>query len=318
MRLPFLFILTACVLLGAGCSVPSIIPRPPVTPRTPVIQSEPPVIQSEAEGSLPRDSAPATSSFIPADLFAIPELIASARPLPEEAAFVCKRYRAGIVNHHALASDLLAAFFRTLERCQPNIKTVIILSPDHFGQASAAVTTHRSPYRVSGAEVAIDEQAVTRLSAAITSGREDAAPFVREHGVGALLPFLKTASPEVKIVPVIIRSQMDETSRNEMAAWLRNELKNPTTFVVVSSDMSHYLSADVAWAKQAETDQALRSSNAPFFVVAKDDHTDNGESIAVVMQALGKTKWTLLRESISSDYAGSPGFTTTYAIGFWN
>ncbi|MCC6563569.1 AmmeMemoRadiSam system protein B [Candidatus Uhrbacteria bacterium] len=252
-------------------------------------------------------------------MFTIPELMVSAQPpIPEEAGFACKKYRAGIVNHHALASDLLAAFFRTLQRCRPDIKTVIILSPDHFGQSSADVVSHRLPYRVSGSEIMVDEQALKRLGSTVASYREDAAPFAREHGIGALLPFLAGSSPDVRIVPVIIRSQMDEASRAEVSAWLKNEWKNPATFVVISSDMSHYLAEDIAWAKQAETDQALSTSDRDFFATAKDDHTDNGESIAAVLQALGKTKWTLLRESISSDYAGSPGFTTTYAIGFWD
>lgn len=312
MRLPFLFILTACVLLGAGCSVPIVPSRAPVIPRRLVIPSE-------AERSLPRDSAPATSSFIDADIFAIPELIATAqRPLPEEVTFVCKKFRAGIVNHHALASDLLATFFRTLKRCQPEIKTIIILSPDHSGQATTAVTSHRVPYRVSGVEVAVDEQVVDRLSTAIPSSREDAALFAREHGIGALLPFLSASLPEAHIVPVVVRSQLSGSDREKITAWLKSELKNPSTFVVVSSDMSHYLAADTAWIKQAETDRALNDSNADFFAAAKDDHADNGESIAIVINALGKTKWTLLRESISSDYAGSSGFTTTYAVGFWN
>jgi poly-gamma-glutamate synthesis protein (capsule biosynthesis protein) len=260
-----------------------------------------------------------TTSFIDADVFAIQELMAAAaQPLPEEAVFVCKKYRAGIVNHHALASDLLAAFFRTLKRCRPDVKTVIILSPDHFGQASAAVTTHRLPYRVSGRDIEVDEHSADRLKGAVTSHQEQASLFTREHGIGALLPFLTDSVPDARIVPVIIRSQIDEVSRAEVSAWLKNELKNPATFVVISSDMSHYLAADIAWRKQAEDNRALQNSDVDFFIAAKDDHTDNGESIAAVLRALGKTKWTLLRESISSDYAGSPGFTTTYAIGFWD
>ncbi len=302
MTFKFLGALTACALLmGAGCSYP---------------KNEAAKVTQPVSSEWLRNTSTPTVSFIDADVFAIPELMApAAQPLSEEAVFTCKKYRAGIVNHHALASDLLAAFFRTLERCRSEIKTIIILSPDHFGQASAAVTTHRLPYRVSGSEILVDGQAVERLNSSIASHREDAAPFVREHGIGALVPFLDA---ELKIVPVIIRSQIDDTSRTEIAVWLRNELKNPTTFVAVSSDMSHYLAAEVAWAKQAETDQALSVSDIDFFASAKDAHTDNGESIAVVLQALGKTKWTLLRESISSDYAGSPGFTTTYAIGFWD
>lgn len=292
----------ACALLGAGCSytekAATSLPSEPLK-NTPLASAE-----SSVEG------------FLDADAFVVRELMADGqKPLAEEEDFECKKYRAGIVNHHALASDLLGAFFRTLARCQPEVKTLIILSPDHFNRASAAVTVHQQPYRLSGGEVGVEQSVVARALAAIPSSRDDASLFIREHGIGALVPFL--ADQDWTIAPVVIRNQVTDTDRKAIADWLAGELKQPSVFVVVSSDMSHYLPADAAWLRQEESNRALADSDEDFFRGAKDDHTDNGESIAAVIRALGKTTWHPIKEAISSDYAGSPGFTTTYVIGFW-
>ena len=57
-------------------------------------------------------SAPLRVS-ISADAFVIPELFDASWATRKGSEIVCKPFRAGIVNHHALASDLLAGFFST-------------------------------------------------------------------------------------------------------------------------------------------------------------------------------------------------------------
>lgn len=296
-------LLTACALMGAGCWY---------SERQEVL----PVIPNEIEGSLPVEI---TDPFIDADRFAIPELDAQAsRRLSGEDAFACGTFRAGIVNHHVLASDLLAGFFRVLKRCRPDLSRFIILSPDHNLAAQSTVVTHRLPYRAAGRDIATDAEAVARLTQAVPFIREQSGLFEREHGVGALVPFLANAFPDATLVPVVLRQSSTATERERLAAWLADELNDPATFIVVSADMSHYLSETAAWAKQDEVKRALVESDAEFFVRAKDDHADNGTSIAIVVQALQKTKWTPLGESISSAYTGSSLFTTTYLVGFWD
>lgn len=290
--------MTACALMGAGCWYSGVSPQ---------------------EASLSgMDAGDKEADVIDADQFAIPELNHRAEQrLPDEENFSCKKFRAGIVNHHALASDLLAGFFRVLKRCRPEIRTMVILSPDHNLAAIAPVVAHRLSYRAGGREIASDAAAVTRLAEAVPFVREQPALFEREHGVGALVPFLADAFPDATLVPVVLRQSSTAAERERFAAWLTDESKDPATFIVVSSDMSHYLSQQRAESKDQETKRALRESNIEFFVAAKDDHTDNGTSIAIVLRALEKTKWTPLGESISSAYAGSPLFTTTYLVGFW-
>jgi poly-gamma-glutamate synthesis protein (capsule biosynthesis protein) len=223
----------------------------------------------------------------------------------------CGAYRAGVVNHHALASDLLAGFFHHVKRCRPEANTFIILSPDHYRISRSVVATHARPYRLQGVDI--------KVKAADSSlATQQIVPFEREHGIGALVPFIHHEFPDATIIPLIVRADLSREEQTLLTDWLRTEMKKPGAFVVVSADMSHYLDAKTARANDQETKRALSGLDVAFFERATDDFTDNGVSIATVLEALGPTaRFTLLGESISNAYKGSPGFTTSYLVGMW-
>ncbi|MCR4256573.1 MAG: AmmeMemoRadiSam system protein B [Candidatus Uhrbacteria bacterium] len=299
-------LLTACALMGAGCWY------------APESQNAKQKTQNQSSDFSFFTLRPAEVRSIDADRFAIPELDGQAtRRLTGEDTFVCGAFRAGIVNHHVLASDLLAGFFRVLKRCRPDLSRFIILSPDHNLAAQSTAVTHRLPYRAGGRDIASDAEAVARLVETVPFVREQSALFEREHGVGALVPFLADAFPDAALVPVVLRQSSTAAERERLAVWLADESNDPATFIVVSADMSHYLSEQRAKSKDQFTKRALETGDEAFFQTTKDDFTDNGKSIAIVLEALPKTKWTPLGESISSAYTGSSLFTTTYLVGFW-
>ena len=252
---------------------------------------------------------------IDADKFLVPELYESAWSAPLET-HACESYRGAIVNHHALASDLIVKTMHEIARCLPQTSTMIILSPDHFNAGSAPVTTHRKSYATAGAIVTVDEKSVDRLRQTVASAGESTALFEREHGSGVLIPFLHRVLPDAAIVPVVIKSSITNAQRTELAKWLKDESKRGN-FILVSSDMSHYLDDSIAIKNDEATKRALVDSDADFFSSAKDAFTDNGPAIAATIEALRAKRWLLIDQTISSDYAGSSGFTTSYLVGFW-
>jgi AmmeMemoRadiSam system protein B len=231
----------------------------------------------------------------------------------------CRVSRGGVVNHHTLAPDLLADFFGELARCRRNVptKTVIILTPDHWARGSRAVTVHALPYQVGPRLVEADREAIGRLQKTVLGLREDGEAFRGEHGVGALVPFMARVFPEAKLVPVMVRQTLEEDAASSVTEWLKEELRREGTIVVVSSDMSHYLSAETALQNDKETRTALQEGNDEFFWSASDTHTDNGKSLSILLRALGRPRWRELGHAISSDYAGTSVFTTTYLTGMW-
>lgn len=257
--------------------------------------------------SFPLPSAQA----IDADRFIVAELFDRSWSESFSTNISCGTFRAGVVNHHALASDLLAGFFRSVKRCQPKTKTFIILSPDHYHISRSVLATHAQPYRSQGINMQVKV-------ASISLATEQPMLFEREHGIGALVPFISHEFSDATIVPIMVRADLSRQEQAVLVDWLRLEMKKPGTFVVISADMSHYLDAKTALSNDMETKRALSGLDVAFFERATDDFTDNGVSIASVLAALGsKARFTLMGESISNAYKGSSGFTTSYLVGFW-
>lgn len=231
----------------------------------------------------------------------------------------CDNIRGGIVNHHVLASDLLADFFAELGRCRPDADRVIILSPDHFHQGQVPIVTHAVVYRTNQDVIASDPDAIQRLVKRIPSARDDEKPFGNEHGVGALVPFLHKTLPKASIIPVLIEGRATNASVKGLADWLAEEMKDPLTLVVVSSDMSHYLTEAQAKKNDVATTDAFKKNDADFFWQANDDFTDNGKSIWTVLAALrnDSLNFRLFKTAISTEYGGSTGYATSYITGFW-
>ncbi len=252
---------------------------------------------------------------IDADKFLVTELYKKAWSIAPETA-VCHTYRAAIVNHHALASDLIVKTLQEIVRCRKDLKTIIILSPDHYAAGAHQITTHRASYATAGERVNIDTKVVDRLERSVTDIGEDPRIFEREHGIGVLIPFLHRLATGITIVPIAIKSSVTQKQLDELATWLRSE-SELGNFLLVSSDMSHYLDKTVAKTNDERTKRAFVENDVSFFREAKDRFTDNGPSIAATIQALGSPRFSLLDQAISSDYSGSTGFTTSYLVGAW-
>jgi len=231
---------------------------------------------------------------------------------------------AGVVNHHVLAVDLIARFFKTLKASRPDITTFIILSPDHFSRGRG-VSTSRLPYVTPAGTVDITALNVT------STGVWDGTParaFEQEHGVGALAPFVAREFPQAKIMPIFLRADV----RPEDASALGKALaasSDDKTFVVVSSDMSHFLREKDARAHDADTIAWLESGSWDKLESATDKNTDSAVGLAILNvylkqkapltrgDAEGGYQFFLLSHKLSTDYVADPNNTTSYIVGFW-
>lgn len=228
---------------------------------------------------------------------------------------------AGVVNHHALASDLLTRFFRELHASRPDVTRFIIIAPDHFKRGSSPITIGTFDYTTEGRTIAIDNVAVEQLQRA---GATSASRLMMEgeHGVGALVPFLAREYPSNStIVPVAIRSDVSRALAADFGNTIAS-LVDDHTFVIVSSDMSHYLSESEALTNDVATEKWLSSRDATAMGRATDDYTDNGPAFVALFSLLEtkKLKPTFERidHSISTKYGGDPTNTTSYINGVWN
>lgn len=226
---------------------------------------------------------------------------------------------AGVVNHHALAADLIASFFARLRTSRPELRRIVIVAPDHYSVGRDEMSTTLRPYRVGAEVVSIDTDAARNLIRDGVATEEDGALFEREHGIGALVPFIVRAYPDVQIVPVVFRGSVSKERLQSLTKALK-KMWDDQTVIVISADMSHYLTSSKALGNDTTTLRSLETKDVGIASFT-DDFIDSGKSVAALFAAMSDShpdaSFIPFDHAISSDYGADPGYTTSYITGVW-
>jgi poly-gamma-glutamate synthesis protein (capsule biosynthesis protein) len=161
------------------------------------------------------------------------------------------------VPHHLLAADLIARAFRLVK--DGGFDRIIVLSPDHFKRAARPFATTRRDFDTVYGRVVTHRRDVERLLQ-VPDLVEESDLFEEEHGIGALLPFLKRALPDAAIVPIAISLSSSRADWDRLLPQL-SALVGRRTLVVQSTDFSHYLSFPQAIRRDQETLNAIAASD---------------------------------------------------------
>ncbi len=157
----------------------------------------------------------------------------------QEAGYAPQGYavRAAIVPHHLTAAQSIAAGIRMLGNDR---RTIVLLSPDHFGACPTLLCTTRSSFRSPLGMVAADCAAIqTLLASPLVT--EDASLFRGEHGIGAVLPFVAHAQSGVSVIPLVLSQKIPWKGERDSIKSLLRSLLARGAVLVISSDFSHYL-----------------------------------------------------------------------------
>jgi len=142
-----------------------------------------------------------------------------------------------VVPHHLLAAHLIATGFKAASGF--SYKRIVILMPDHFRKANRPFATTSRGFDSELGLVPTDRDAVAKLLAA-NLPIEESCLFGRDHGIRALLPFVRHHFPDVPIVPVAIALKSTRADWDAMAEALAGVV-DADTLVIQSTDFSHYL-----------------------------------------------------------------------------
>jgi len=154
----------------------------------------------------------------------------------------------GVVPHHLLAKDIIEDFFSYISsRGKP--KTIVILSPDHFQsgilmESNSFITITVDSNNKEFNNFKIDTLLWGKLFKENKMILNTSAVIV-EHGVTALLPYIKKYFPETNILPVLIPADITEEQVEQLAKTI-NETALLNTIVIASVDFSHYLPSRAA------------------------------------------------------------------------
>jgi MEMO1 family protein len=157
----------------------------------------------------------------------------------------------GIVAPHAgyaYSGSVAAAAFRLV----PRPERVVVLGPSHFvpfdGCAVSAVDAWTTPL----GDVPVDEE--LRNGAIAAGCRADDEPHVSDHAIEVELPFLqRICGPEISVLPVAVGSADPAEVAGVLAAL--------DAFVVVSTDLSHFLDHATAQERDRRTAAAVLATD---------------------------------------------------------
>ncbi|WP_462324003.1 AmmeMemoRadiSam system protein B [Desulfoplanes sp.] len=160
---------------------------------------------------------------------------------------------------------------RTIGRSRLN-PSIILLGPSHTGEGAPIGLWPDGCWIFPGGRLCVDQslaQTILESSPAIAS---DYASHKREHSLEVQLPFLHAQNPHCSIVPITIADPRPDVLE-EVGTSLARAIKmaNKPVSLVVSSDMSHYISADAA--KKLDTaaiDQILALSPRGLYQTVRD------------------------------------------------
>lgn len=221
----------------------------------------------------------------------------------------------GLVPHHIPTTiPLLAEFYTKLKNAR-DVKTFVILAPDHVDAGRGNISVSKADFVMPFGTLRPNLAMIEQLE---TSGFvvQDEAPFDREHSIDSQLLLISKLFPDAQIVPLIFRSSITNEEARTFGKVLAG-IVDENTFVVSSVDFSHYLSE-----KQARPIDYL-SANVLGAIDSKSTElieADSEQALVALMSFLeikGANHHVDLQVFNTRDFNSNNDYTTGYVTGFW-
>ena len=147
-----------------------------------------------------------------------------------------------------------ARAYAELAPIRDTVQRVVLLGPAHRVAIRGLATTSADTWQTPLGPVRIDRQAIAAVSHLHQVAVDDSA-HAQEHCLEVHLPFLQRILPHFSLVPFVVGS----ASRDEVAEVLETLWGGPETFILISSDLSHYHPYSEAVRLDAHTAQAIEA-----------------------------------------------------------
>lgn len=207
----------------------------------------------------------------------------------------------GVAPHAGyMFSGMVAAHLYSRLAADGFAKSFVVIGPNHTGRGSGmAIATE--DFQTPLGTARIDQE----LAKAIRKDLVDVDPEAHyfEHSIEVQLPFLQHISNDFRFVPVCMGFQDLEASRS-VGEILRDAVKGRDAVVIASTDMSHYVTAGTAKAKDGKALEMVEAMDPEgLYDVVRDENISMcgyGPVIAT-MVACGGGKAKVLKYATSGD-----------------
>ncbi len=152
---------------------------------------------------------------------------------------------------YVYSGPVAASGYRFLIPLRERVRRVVLLGPAHRHPFRGLAASSASSFATPLGKVPVDPEGLA-LALELPQVRLLDAAHEGEHSLEVHLPFLQVVLGSFRVIPLVV----GEARPEEVAAVLEALWGGEETFVVVSSDLSHYLSYDQA----AELDRTTSRS----------------------------------------------------------
>jgi AmmeMemoRadiSam system protein B len=192
----------------------------------------------------------------------------------------------GLIAPHAglRYSGAVAAHAYALLRGRREL-TAVLVGPSHRAAFDGVALYDRGAFETPLGRVPVDEEMAARLQTGVVFA--DERPHRLEHSLEMQLPFLRHLVPGVRIVPLLMGSQVREEAEG-LAEALATVAGKDDVLLVASSDLSHYHPAPVANRLDAEVVaevEAFRPEGLMDLLERSHEHACGGGPMVAVMLA---------------------------------
>ena len=166
--------------------------------------------------------------------------------------------KALIVPHagYVYSGPVAATAYARLRPYRDLYTRVILLGPCHRVAVSGLALSGADVFRTPLGDVPLDQDAIAALTMPEITVVATAHEF--EHSLEVHLPFLQTVIESFSLVPLVVGDATPEIVAEVIdALW-----GGPETLIVISSDLSHYLSYDDARLSDMNTCEAIENLEA--------------------------------------------------------
>jgi AmmeMemoRadiSam system protein B len=216
-----------------------------------------------------------------------------------------------IINHHFFGSEYMAEIIQTVKSSKS--KTVVLISPNHFSTGKGNIQVGSVEFDTPFGVLKSDKKTIGSLSNLSDSS------FEKEHGITAIVGFLKKEIPRTKVVPIIIKDSVTEIDLEN----LKNELhqKIPKDSVIIASlDFSHYVPLNYAKFQDEMALSAIKNFEIDRINKINIDSVPTLKLMLGLMDLYGYKKFNLMANSSSSiiqnDYETLEN--TSYITGYFS
>ena len=124
--------------------------------------------------------------------------------------------------------------------------TIFLLGPNHAGHGKGVAVWPGGVWNTPLGSIPVDTKAASCLISHDPVFTPDTEAHLHEHSLEVLLPFLQVHSPDTRIIPVAFKDPSPETLARAGATLAHCLRLHPNSAMLVSSDMSHYISREQA------------------------------------------------------------------------